>query len=53
MTTLTLTLPTGKAGQQATFTIQFNVSNFDAVIESVSELKSVEDLYSSNLWKVI
>ena len=53
MTTITVTLPTGKAGQQASFTIQFNVSDFDSVIESVSSITTVKDLYSSNLWRVI
>jgi hypothetical protein len=52
MTTLKVTLPTNKAGQLAVFTIEFSISNFDSVIDAVS-LCTIEQLYSSNLWKVI
>ena len=53
MTTLKVTIPTGKAGQQAIFTIEFATSNFDAVIDAVSEVKNINELKSSSLWKVI
>jgi hypothetical protein len=53
MTTLKVTLPTNKAGQVAVFTIQFSISDFDTVIDAVSECKTVEQLYGSSIWKVI
>jgi len=53
MTTLKVTLPTKKAGQLAVFTIQFLISDFDAVVNAVSECKTVNELYASSIWKVI
>jgi len=53
MTTLKVTLPTKKAGQLAVFTIQFSISNFDAVVNAVSECKTVNELYASSIWRVI
>ena len=53
MTTINITLPTNKSGKQSVFTIQFSVLNFDSVIDAVSKVKNIEELYSSNLWKVI
>ena len=53
MTTLKVTLPTKKAGQLAVFTIQFSISDFDAVVNGVSECKTVNELYASSIWKVI
>jgi hypothetical protein len=53
MTTLKVTLPTKKAGQVAVYTIQFSVSDFDAVVEAVSEIRNYQDLINSTLWKVI
>lgn len=53
MTTLKVTLPTNKAGELAVFTIQFSISKFDEVIDAVSEIKNVEQLNNSTLWKVI
>ena len=52
MTTMNVTLATGKAGQQAIFKIQFEVSKFDEVIEKVSCI-TIEELMTSTLWKVI
>ena len=52
MTTMNVTLATGKAGQQAIFKIQFEVSKFDEVIEKVSCI-TIEELITSTLWKVI
>ena len=52
MTTLKVTLPTNKAGQLAVFTIQFSINNFDAVVDAISEC-TIENIYNSNLWKVI
>ena len=53
MTTINITLPTGKAGKVSVFTIEFSVLNFDAVIEAVSGVKTVSELKSSNLWRII
>ena len=53
MTTIKITLPTKKAGQLAVYTIQFSVSDFDAVVEAVSEIRNYQDLINCKLWKVI
>jgi len=53
MTNLKVTLPTKKAGQLAIFTIEFSITNFDAVVDAVSTLKTVEELNNCSLWKVI
>ena len=53
MATMNITLSTGKAGKLSVFTIEFSVLNFDAVIEAVSGVKTVSELKSSNLWRVI
>ena len=53
MTTIKVTLPTNKAGQFKVFTIEFNIQNFDQVIDAVSQLKNINELKSSTLWKVI
>ena len=53
MTTLKITLPTSKAGQLAIYTIEFAISNFDLVIEQVSNIKTIEELKKSNLFKII
>jgi hypothetical protein len=53
MTTLNVTLPTGKAGQQRIFTIEFSKSNFDLVIDQVSKVTSIIELKNSKLWMVI
>jgi hypothetical protein len=53
MTTLNVTLPTGKPGQQRIFTIEFNITNFDQVIDKVSKVVSVIELKNSKLWSVI
>jgi hypothetical protein len=53
MTTINVTLPTGKAGQQKIFTIEFSILNFDLVIDAVTQIKNITDLNNSNLWKVI
>lgn len=53
MTTLKVTLPTKKAGQLAIFTIEFSITYFDAVVDAVSELKTIEELNNCSLWKVI
>ena len=52
MTTINVTLPTNKAGKLAVFTIQFEIKNFDAVIDQIENV-TIEGLFSSNLWKVI
>ena len=44
METLTITLPTTKAGNLAYFTLIFKSSNFLNVIDLVSEIKSIEEL---------
>jgi len=53
MTTIKITLPTKKAGQLSVYTIQFSVSDFDAVVDAVSGIRNYEDLINSTLWKVI
>ena len=53
MTNLTITLPTGKAGQQRIFTIEFSKATFEQVIDEVSKVVSVIELKNSKLWKVI
>jgi hypothetical protein len=53
MNTIKVTLPTNKPGQLAVFTIKFNLSNFDEVIEKVSTIKTYEELKSNTLWAVI
>ena len=53
MTKINVTLNTKKAGQKAIFTIKFNIADFDNVIELVSNIQNVEDLYSNKLWTVI
>lgn len=53
MSTITVTLPTKKAGKVAYFQIKFNVADFDKVVDAVAEVKTIEQLYSSPLWKVI
>jgi hypothetical protein len=53
MTTINVTLPTNKAGKLAVFTIKFSVLKFDEVIDAVSNVKTIEQLKSSNLWEVI
>jgi len=53
MTTLKVTLPTKKAGQLAIFTIEFSITNFDAVVDAVSQIKTIEGLKNNSLWKVI
>jgi hypothetical protein len=52
MTTLNVTLPTGKAGKVSVFTIEFKITDFDKVIDSVSELQNEKELRASNLWTV-
>lgn len=53
MTTLKVTLPTKKSGQLAVFTIEFSITNFDKVVDAVSEVKTIEQLNNNALWKVI
>jgi hypothetical protein len=53
MTTLKVTLPTKKAGQLFVYTIEFSISDFDAVVDAVSEIRNYQDLINSTLWKVI
>ncbi len=53
MTTLKVTLPTKKAGQLAIFTIQFAITNFDAVVDAVSVVTTIDELKNNSLWKVI
>jgi hypothetical protein len=52
MTTINVTIPTGKPGQQSIFTIEFSILNFDEVIDAVSEIKTIIELQNSKLWKV-
>ena len=53
MTTLKVTKPTNKPGELYVFTIQFSILDFDNVVEAVSNVKTVEELFNSSLWKVI
>jgi hypothetical protein len=53
MISLKVTLPTKKSGQLDVFTIQFRIANFDKVVVSVAEVKSIEELKNNTLWKVI
>lgn len=53
MTTLKVTLPTKKAGQLSIFTIQFPITNFDAVVDAVAKIKNYNELKNSTLWQVI
>lgn len=53
MTTLNVTIPTKKAGKLAVFTIQFDIANFEKVVDAAASLKSIEELNSCTLWKVI
>ena len=53
MTTIKVTLPSNKAGQLRVFTIEFSIKDFDKVIDAVSEVKTIDDLKKSELWKVI
>lgn len=52
MTTLNITLPTGKKANLAVYTIQFSIALFDQVIEKVSEITTYEELTACNLWIV-
>lgn len=51
MTTLNITIPTGKAGKVAYFTIQFSIANFDQVVDAVANIKTINDL-NNPLWTV-
>jgi hypothetical protein len=53
MTKITITLPTKKAGKHVYFTIEFALANFDLVIDTVSSIKTIDELYANKLWKVI
>ena len=53
MTSIKVTLPSNKAGQLKVFTIEFSIKDFDRVIDAVSEVKTIDDLKKSELWKVI
>ncbi len=53
MTTLNVTIQTKKAGQLAVYTIKFDKNNFLAVVDAVSNVKTVEDLKNSDLWEII
>jgi hypothetical protein len=52
MATLNVTIPTGKAGRVSVFTIEFKKSDFEKVIDSVSEIQNEKELRASNLWTV-
>ncbi len=52
MTTINVTIPTGKPGKVAVFTIEFQVSKFDEVIEAVSTIKTISEIQNFNLWEV-
>ena len=41
-----------KAGDVLYFTIEFLTSNFDRVIDMISEVKTIEDLKNSLVWKI-
>lgn len=51
MTTINITIPTGKAGKLAVYTLEFSITNFDAVIEAAANVKTVNDL-KNELWTV-
>lgn len=51
--TLTVTIPTGKAGKVNFFKIQFDIQNFDKVTSAVSLVQSEKELRNSNLWIVL
>ena len=53
MTTIKVTLPSSKAGQLRVFTIEFSIKDFDQVIDLVSQVKTLNDLKKSELWKVV
>ncbi len=51
-TTMTITLPTKKAGEVAYFTIEFLKADFLKVIDAVEEA-TLENVTNNNLWRVI
>ncbi len=52
MTTITITLPTNKAGVKAIYKIQFQSCDFDKVVEAVENIKTHEELKSNSLWTI-
>ena len=54
MTTLSVTLPNPKkSGNLLHFTIEFQISNFDKVIDMISKITTVDELKNSVAWKII
>jgi hypothetical protein len=52
-TTITVTIPNPKkSGNVLYFTIEFLTANFDKVIDLISEVKTIEQLNNSVVWKV-
>jgi hypothetical protein len=55
-TQITITVPTGKAGEQAFFTIEFDKINFNRVMEMVELLVKPSDVVLAEKmgeWKII
>jgi len=55
-TTMTITAPTEKAGQQAIFTIEFDKANFDETVENVSLITKDSDVLlgqEMGWWRVV
>jgi hypothetical protein len=54
MTTLSVTLPNPKkSGNLLYFTIEFQISKFEKVVDMISEITTVEQLNNSLAWRVI
>ncbi len=54
MTKLSVTIPNPKkTGNLLYFTIEFQTSNFEKVVDMISEITTIEQLNNSNIWRVI
>ena len=52
-TTMTVTISNPKkAGNVLYFTIEFLTANFDRVIDMIAEVKTIEDVKNSVVWKI-
>jgi hypothetical protein len=53
MMTMNVTLPSGRKNDLLVFKILFQDKDFDLIVDKVSTVKSVEDLYQCSLWNVV
>jgi hypothetical protein len=53
MDTMTVTLPSGNKNELHYFTICYAKTDFLQVVDLISQVKTVEDLYSCSLWNVL